>query len=73
MKKITLPLILIAFCFATGFTCSKNAPQTAATTEAAPIETATAQPAATAPSDAPAVPADSAALQTTTETKTVTK
>ncbi len=35
MKKITLTAVLFALCFATGFTCSKNAPQQSAQ----PVET----------------------------------
>ncbi|MBC7465457.1 MAG: acylneuraminate cytidylyltransferase [Bdellovibrio sp.] len=39
MKKLTLVAITLALCFATGFTCSKNAPQTA--TETTPNATST--------------------------------
>lgn len=39
MKKLTLAAITLALCFATGFTCSKNAPQTA--TETTPNATST--------------------------------
>lgn len=56
MKKLTLSAVLLAFCFATGFTCSKNAPvqtvetQTTTTTNE-PVDqsqmAAPAQPAAT--------------------------
>ena len=52
MKKITVPLVLLALCFATGFTCSKNAPQQAAppsseSAEAAQPATTMAQPTTT--------------------------
>lgn len=63
MKKMSVSLVLLALCFATGFTCSKNAPQQAAApTEMAPTET----PAA------PVAPTDAAAATTAqpaTETK----
>ena len=67
MKKITSATLLLVLCFATGFTCSKNAPQQAATPAAttapseaqnqmaAPPETATAP--ATAPTETSAQPA----------------
>lgn len=67
MKKITLATVLLALCFATGFTCSRNAPQQVATPPettapadtqsqmAAPPETATAP--VPAPTETPAQPA----------------
>ena len=67
MKKITLIVSLLVLCFATGFTCSKNAPQQAA----APTEPAMdAQAQMVAPADAAVTPA--APTETTsplTETK----
>ena len=39
MKKITLATLLLALCFATGFTCSKNAPQQVATPPEATVPT----------------------------------
>ena len=55
MKKMSVSLVLLALCFATGFTCSKNAPQQAA----APTETAP-------PMDTPAAPVDATPAATTT-------
>lgn len=63
MKKLTLAAITLALCFATGFTCSKNAPQT---TETTPNATSTetvdqsqmaAPPASAAPAGSEAAPA----------------
>lgn len=81
MKKITLATILLALCFATGFTCSKNAPQQVASPPeamppadmqnqmAAPPESATvpAAPQETAPTPAPAP------VEAATQPATVTK
>ena len=73
MKKITLPLVLLALCFATGFTCSKNAPQQAAAlTETAPAESMAAAPVAPPSTETAeaAQPATTTAQPTTaTETK----
>lgn len=58
MKKITLTAVLFALCFATGFTCSKNAPQQTAqpveTTPAAQTTTTTQENMATAPANSEA-------------------
>ena len=61
MNKLVI-VSLLAMCFATGFTCSKNAPEQTAqpaadqTQMAAPAE-GTAAPAAPADASAPAAPA----------------
>ncbi|MFZ3229153.1 MAG: acylneuraminate cytidylyltransferase [Pseudobdellovibrio sp.] len=44
MKIITISTILFAFCFATGFTCSKNSPP-AESTSATPSTTESVSPA----------------------------
>ncbi|OFZ29660.1 MAG: hypothetical protein A2622_10570 [Bdellovibrionales bacterium RIFCSPHIGHO2_01_FULL_40_29] len=58
MKKITVTAVLLSLCFATGFTCSKNAPQqeAAPTEAAAPAEMAAPTEGApvAAPTEAPA-------------------
>ena len=58
MKKITLTAVLFALCFATGFTCSKNAPQQ------------TAQPVETAPAAQMAAPTTTTTQETMTTAPT---
>ena len=76
MKKITLTAVLFALCFATGFTCSKNAPQqTAQPVESTTTTTTTTTPPAATPQETMAVPpapadANGTALTTTTTTTT---
>ena len=71
MKKITLTAVLFALCFATGFTCSKNAPQQAAQpVETTPANTATTMTTTQETMTAP--PTTEGAAATTTSTTTTT-
>ena len=71
MKKITVPLVLLALCFATGFTCSKNAPQQAAApTETAPAESMAAPTAPPSSESAEAAQPATTTAQPTTATET---
>jgi zona occludens toxin (predicted ATPase) len=66
--KALLVTALLALSFTTGFTCSKNAPEAAAPTEAAQ-PTAEATPAPTEGAAATAAPTEAAPAAPTTETK----
>lgn len=70
MKNIVVIAALFALSFATGFTCSKNAPEQAAqTTESAPAAAPADQATMAASGDATAAPASGDATAAPTETK----
>ncbi len=80
MKKIVLVTALFALSFATGFTCSKNAPeQTSTTSHEATTTTTDSQAQMAAPANQAAGSADATTAQPsmaqpgTTETTTETK